>query len=197
MANENYNEPGYGSNLPQDWRPTGDGGLRAGGDGGLHEGLREAESFDGGLREERAPYGAWHSVREESTSELVRDLVSEAQTLLREEFSLARAEMREEAKAAGKASAVLGAGGALAYAGLLTLVGCAVALLSLALPVWASSLIVGAIVLIAGGAMAMAGRERLKKLSPAPERTTETLKENREWLSGTMRDVRSRRRVHT
>jgi uncharacterized membrane protein YqjE len=175
VANENWNEPGTTTVTPQGWRSAGTG------DGGV-------SSWDGG----------WHArVREESTGELVRDLVTEAQNLAREELRLAKAELRDEAKAAGKASAAVGAGGAIAYAGLLGLMCCAIALLALVMPLWASALIVGALVLLLGGVIAMGGMAKMKRLSPMPEETTQTLKEDREWLSGTMRDVRSKRRVHT
>ena len=136
-------------------------------------------------------------IRDRSTGELVRDLVAEAQTLVREEFRLARTELRDEAKAAGKATGAIAVGGAIAYGAVLVLMGCAVALLALVMPVWAAALIVGALGLLTGGLIAMGGKERLSKLNPKPEQTTQTLKEDREWLSGTMRDVRSKRRVHT
>jgi hypothetical protein len=65
------------------------------------------------------------------------------------------------------------------------------------MPVWASALIVGGLVCLLGGIIALGGVARLKALHPVPEETAQTLKEDREWLSGTMRDVRSKRRVHT
>jgi uncharacterized membrane protein YqjE len=174
LANENWNEPGVSGTMPAGWRSsTGNGGV---------------ESYDGGFHAR---------VREESTGELVRDLITESQNLAREEFRLAKAELREEAKAAGKASSAVGAGGAIAYAGFLALTCCAIALLATLMPVWAAALIVGALVLLLGGVIAMGGISRLKALNPKPEQTTQTLKEDREWLSGTMRDVRSKRRVHT
>lgn len=172
--------------MPPGWRsPSGDGGVST---YGVSRSDEVVSTWDGGYHER---------LRDESTSELVRDLVTEAQNLARGEFQLAKDELRAEAKAAGKASAAVGAGGAIAYAGVLALMGCAIALLALAMPVWAAALIVGALVLLLGGVIAMGGMAKLKALSPVPEQTTQTLKEDREWLSGTMRDVRSKRRVHT
>lgn len=135
-------------------------------------------------------------VGSERTVDLLRDFVSEAQQLARQELRLARAELRAEAAAAGKAAGTVGAGGALAYAGLLGLMCAAIVGLAAAIPLWLSAFIVGGLVLAVGGLIAMGGMAKLRRLHPKPEQTTQTLKEDRRWASELMRDVRSRRRVH-
>jgi hypothetical protein len=174
VANENWNEPGRYGAMPGGWRGTGDGGVHGEG-----------------------PSVSWQSLRDESTGELIRDFVTEAQNLAREEIRLAKSELRQEAKVAGAASGAIGVGAAIAYAGFLALTACLIALVALVIPVWASALIFGVCGMLLGGVIAMAGVKKLKNMNPKPEQTTQTLKEDREWLSGTMRDVRSKRRVHT
>ncbi|WP_373047238.1 phage holin family protein [Vulgatibacter sp.] len=142
-----------------------------------------------------------HSVRRESTATLVRDLLGEAQFLAREELRLAKAELRDEAKKTGKiageAAGGVGVGGLLAFVGVLALTCAAIVGLAFLMPLWLSALLIGAVMLLVGGILAMGGLAKLKQLSaPTVDETTETLKEDREWASETMRGVRSRRRGH-
>ncbi|HEX6340102.1 phage holin family protein [Umezawaea sp.] len=116
-----------------------------------------------------------------SLGDLVGELANDLSRLLRQELELAKAEIREEAAKAGKAAGMLGAAG---FAGYMTAV-----LLSFALAfglahavglAWAT-LIVAVLWGIAGAVLFSAGRSRLKTVSPKPERTIDTLKEDAEW----------------
>ncbi|MEU4806285.1 phage holin family protein [Actinosynnema sp. NPDC023587] len=116
-----------------------------------------------------------------SLGDLVGELATDLSRLMRQELELAKAEIREEATKAGKAAGMLGAAG---FAGYMTAV-----LLSFALAFglahlvglgWAT-LIVAVLWGIAGAALFSAGRSRLKSVSPKPERTIDTLKEDVEW----------------
>lgn len=141
-------------------------------------------------------YGSFEGgeYRRESTKSLIQQFLAEAQNLARAEIQLAKAELREDMKDAGRGAGMLGVGGALLYAGVLCLLGFVVALLSLAMKVWVAALIVGLLAVGIGAMMAMDGRSKLKQARP--EDFPRSLKENREWASTTMRDVRSNRRVH-
>lgn len=145
----------------------------------------------------RAPrQGIDHGVRRESTSTLLRDFVAEGQYLLSQELRLARAEMKREAQKAGAAATSVGIGGFLLMLGALALATCLVALLALAMPLWLSALVVGVFFGLVGALVAMGGVSKLKALNPKPNEAAATLKEDREWASGMMRDVKSRRRAH-
>jgi Mg-chelatase subunit ChlI len=77
---------------------------------------------------------------------------------------------------------MIGAGGALAYAGLLVLLAAVVLLLIEAgLDEWLAALIVGIVVIGVGGFLIMRGREGLQKADLAPKRTIETIKDDAEW----------------
>ncbi|WP_433271622.1 phage holin family protein [Actinosynnema sp. CS-041913] len=114
--------------------------------------------------------------------ELVGELTQDLSRLMRQELELAKAELRQEASKAGKATGMLAAAG---FAGYMTAV-----LLSLAAVFglahlmglgWAA-LVVAVLWGIAGAVLFTTGRTRLRKVSPKPERTIETLKEDAEWL---------------
>ena len=54
-------------------------------------------------------------------------------------------------------------------------------------PMWAASLIVAVVLAIAAAVLLTAGMARFKRLSPTPERTLETMKENVAWVRQSIR----------
>jgi len=119
---------------------------------------------------------------EPSLGELFSELANETSTLVRQEISLAQAEMTQKAVKAGKDIGFLTAGGAVAYAALLAFMAGVIAILAYIMPVWLAAFIVAA---IAGGAayfMAMPALNELRKIDPAPRETVATLKEDAKWL---------------
>jgi hypothetical protein len=132
----------------------------------------------------------------ESVGNLFRDFLSNGQRLFREEVRLARAELKNEARTAGKASGTAVAGGIVAHVGLLALTGALIAIFDTFLPLWLSALLVGAAFALVGGLVAKKGLEKLKTMEKKPRETTETLQEDRQWASETMRAVRSRTRAN-
>jgi hypothetical protein len=124
---------------------------------------------------------------ERSLGELFAELSRETSELFRKEVALAKAELSQKATQAGVDIGFLAAGGAIAYAGLLALVAAVILLLGEAIPMWLSALIVGLLVAAAGGLLVRQGMQRLKQLSPAPEQTIDTLKEDAEWLKNQTR----------
>jgi hypothetical protein len=117
-----------------------------------------------------------------SIGELIGEISDDLSRLFRQEVALAKAEVRQEATKAGKAGALLGAAG---FAGYLTVV-----LLSFAVVFalgnvidlgWAA-LLVAVVWAIAGVVLYQAGRARLRTVSPVPNRTVETLKEDARWM---------------
>lgn len=127
--------------------------------------------------------------------DLLRELLQDAQGLVREEVRFAKAEVREEAKKAGKGAAAIGAGGAVLYAALL-LFGVTLVLLGATfLPPWVAALIVTVIYAAAGWYAVSYGRAELRKTRPS--RAVEHVKEDARWAKETMRDVRSSRSANT
>lgn len=117
-----------------------------------------------------------------SLGELFSELSNETTTLVRQEIALAKTEMTEKATEAGKNVGFLVAGGAVAYAGLLTLIATLVIVLGqIGVPWWLSALIVGIAVTGIGYVLVQRGLSNLKNLDPKPARTVETLQEDKEW----------------
>ena len=122
-----------------------------------------------------------------SLGELFGELSRETSTLVRQEVTLAKAELTQKASKVGVDVGYMAAGGAVAYAGLLALVAAIILLLGQALELWLSALIVGVIVAAVGGYLVRQGLQRLKEVSPMPDQTVQTLKEDAQWLKNQAR----------
>ncbi len=119
---------------------------------------------------------------ERSLGELFADLASETGNLVRQEVQLAKTEMTNKVTSAGKDVGLVGAGGALAYAGLLAVLGGIILGLGRIMPLWASALLVGVIVLGVGYMLVQKGLTALKRIDPTPRETIQTLKEDAQMV---------------
>lgn len=138
------------------------------------------------------PEGRIHAQRDErSVVDLFRELADEARLLLRQEVHLARAEVSQKAKSAAKHASYIAIGGALAYAGLLAIVGAACAGLfalmvwagaSIGLSLWVAPLAVGILVAIIGYGLLRSGMSRIRNDDMVPHRTAQTMRENAAWM---------------
>jgi hypothetical protein len=120
--------------------------------------------------------------QEPSLGELFSELSQEASTLIRQEVQLAKAEVTQKATQAGREVVFVAAGGFVAYAGFLALIAAAIFGVAEFLPLWLSALLIGVIVAGVGYLLLQKGLNGLKEINPAPRRTIETLKEDKEWL---------------
>jgi hypothetical protein len=131
-----------------------------------------------------------------SLVDLFRELIDEGRAMLRQELLLAKVELKQNVRAMGRHAAMIAAGGAVAYAGLLAIVG-ALALgafvlltwagLSAGISLWLGPLLVGVIVAIVGYAMLRSGMNRIQNDDLVPERTTQSMRENAEWMQERMK----------
>jgi hypothetical protein len=112
-----------------------------------------------------------------STGELVEQATRQIGELVRQELALAKAELAEKAKAAGRGAGLLGGAGVVAWYGGGAVVVAAVAALAVAWPVWVAALVVGAVLLAVAGVAALAGRKQLRRaVPPMPEQATASVK---------------------
>jgi hypothetical protein len=117
-----------------------------------------------------------------SLGQLFGDLSRQLTTLVRQEIDLARAETTAKVTNAGRDAAMVGAGGAVAYAGALVLLGAVVLILiRLGLDAWLAALIVGVIAVAVGAVLVDQGRKRLQHVDVVPERAIDTAREEAEW----------------
>jgi hypothetical protein len=120
-----------------------------------------------------------------SLGELISELSRETGTLVRKEIELARVEVSEKIATAGKHAGMAAVGGALAYAGLVVLLGAIVmGIIQLGLAPWLAALLVALVAMLAGYLMATSAIGQLRRTTIAPTQTLETLKENSKWATG-------------
>jgi xanthine/uracil permease len=117
-----------------------------------------------------------------SLGELFADLSRKTTLLVRQELELAKTEMTEKATEAGKNIGFLIAGGAVLYMGLLFILAAVAILLATVIPDWLAALIVGLVVAVIGLVLVQRGRAALKQTTLKPEKTIESLKEDKEWV---------------
>jgi uncharacterized membrane protein YqjE len=112
-----------------------------------------------------------------TAGELVSRAAHQMSELVRQELALAKAELADKGREAGRGAGLFGGAGTVALYGGASLVAAAVAALSLVLPVWAAASIVGVVLLAIAGALAAAGRSRMRRAAPpVPEQTAESVK---------------------
>jgi len=127
-------------------------------------------------------------LREQSTGDLVKQLSQQVTTLVRQEVELAKAEMGEKGKKAGVGLGMFGGAGVAGLLALGSLTAFVILALDGAIPNWAAALIVTAIWAAVAGVLALQGRDKVKEVGkPVPEKTTESVKEDVEWLKGQRR----------
>lgn len=152
-------------------------------------------------------------VEEETSKDLVQELLAEGKHLVREEVRLmrlevqalasegrerlerdlatARAELKAEGTRAARAGAAIGVGGVLAQAALYLALFAAVFALDLAMPLWLAALLVAAVVGVPGAILLRGGVTRLKRVRLTPRRTVHQLKEDRQWMREKAHALRS------
>ena len=127
------------------------------------------------------------STDEKSLTELLSTVTSDLTTLMRKEIELAKIEAKEEAAKAGKAGAMLAAGGVAAHMALLFTSLALAWLLDAVMPASLAFLLVGVVYGIAAFALLQIGRNRMKDVRPVPEQTVDTLKEDAQWARAQMK----------
>lgn len=119
---------------------------------------------------------------ERSLGELFSELATETSNLVKQEVSLAQAELTQKATKAGKNVGYLVVGGAIAYAGLLAIIAAVIIGLSHVVSAWIAALLVGIIITVVAVVMIMSALSALKNMSMTPTQTVETIKEDAQWL---------------
>ena len=124
-------------------------------------------------------------VSPDSISGLVRGILMDLRTLVREEIALARVEITEQVGRARGAAVSFGiAAAALAFGGTFLLIALALAIADLLnWPAWAGFLIVALLLTVAGLFSVSSARKQLQSVHALPEETVMTLKENSEWIA--------------
>jgi uncharacterized membrane protein YqjE len=122
------------------------------------------------------------ALKERSVGELLTQLSQETTTLVRQELELAKAELTEKGKEAGKGAGMFGGAGLLGLLAAGALTACIIAALDTAMPLWLAALIVAVVYGAIAGVLALQGRDRVKRATPpVPEQTIDSTKEDVAW----------------
>lgn len=121
-------------------------------------------------------------------SDLIKTLSNDMGNLVTLQINLLKAETREAAKTLARDSALLIAGGVLAYIAFCVITLAIIGFIAAALPmellmsVAVAAVIVGVVYAIIAGIMAWMGLNHLKKRGVAPERSIDEVRRDKEWV---------------
>ena len=115
---------------------------------------------------------------ERPIGELLSDVTSQLQQLVRKEIELGRAEIKQEVDKAVKGVTAFAVAAVVGLLAAIALVFAAAWGLSELVPEGVAFLIVGVLLLAVAGALAAAGKKKVSDVNPVPERTVETVKED-------------------
>ena len=120
--------------------------------------------------------------RNQSIAGLVKDLANETSPRVRHAIDLAKAEMTERGKRAGKGAGMLGAAALVGLLAAGALTACLVAALDRAMATWLAALIVTLVFAAIAAALAMTGRKQIREAAPpVPEQAIDSVKEDVQW----------------
>ncbi|GIE77491.1 membrane protein [Actinoplanes philippinensis] len=114
---------------------------------------------------------------EKSTAELVQMASEQLSRLVRDEITLAKAELAEKGKRAGIGAGLFGGAGALAMYGLGAAIATGIIALDLVLPLWLAALIVTVVLFVTAGVLALLGKNQISRaVPPEPLAAIESVK---------------------
>jgi hypothetical protein len=133
------------------------------------------------------------------TGKLVHDFLEESKRVLAEgkrllhaEVDTAKRELRREAKKAGPAAGMAGAGGVLLHVAVLMFALTLAAALSLAMDSWLACLITGVVLAAAGAIFLLNARNKVRSMAELKDgETIQHLQEDQRWTKGLTQRTRS------
>ncbi len=134
------------------------------------------------VEQEHGSVGPGADVRQHSVGELVKEVTQDLSKLMSQELALAKLEMSNEAKKAGKTAGAYGGAGVAGYFAVLF----ASLTLMFALAtlfdsfVWAA-LVVTVLWAVVGAVLYSKAKKTAAQINPKPEVTVQTLKEDAQW----------------
>ena len=123
-----------------------------------------------------------NDLRERPIGELLKQLSQETTTLVRQELDLAKAEMTEKGRKAGKGAGMFGGAGVVGLLALGALTAALILALDTAMDGWLAALVVGLVYAAIAGVLALTGKKEVQQATPpVPEQTVESVKEDVQW----------------
>jgi hypothetical protein len=118
------------------------------------------------------------AAEERPLGELLSEVTSQLQALMRKEIELAKVETKEQIDRGVKGAAAFGAAGVVGLLAAILLSFAAAWGLAAVMPTGLAFLIVAVVFGAVAGVLALQGKKKLATFSPVPERTVETVKED-------------------
>jgi hypothetical protein len=130
-------------------------------------------------------------LREQSASELLKQLSEQTSALARKEIELAKAELTVKGKRAGLGAGMFGGAGLFGLCALGALTACLILALDTAMAAWLAALIVCVVYAGIAGALALTGKTKVQEATPpVPEQATESVKEDVQWAKTRAQNAR-------
>lgn len=120
-------------------------------------------------------------------STLFSELTQETVSLFRKEIQLARSELTDKARQAGRGAAEIAIGGVLLLVAVGALAAAAILGLSQVMQPWLAALIVAGVLALAGGILVATGLSNVRTGNLAPRRTMDSLRDNTRWAKEQLR----------
>lgn len=120
-------------------------------------------------------------------STLFSELTQETVSLFRKEIALARSELTDKARQAGRGAAEIGIGAILLLVGVGALAAAAILGLALVVQPWLAALIVAGVLALVGGILVASGLSNVRSGNLAPRRTMDSLRDNTRWAKEQLR----------
>jgi MFS family permease len=128
--------------------------------------------------------------REKPIGQLFKDLSEETSTLIRQEMALAKAELSEKGKEAGKGAGLFGGAGVVGLLAAGALTAAIIALLDKAMDTWLAALIVAVVYGAIAAVLALRGKQEIQQAAPpVPEQTVDSVKEDVAWAKSRARSA--------
>ena len=120
-------------------------------------------------------------------STLFSELTQETVSLFRKEIQLARSELTDKARQAGRGAAEIAIGAVLLLVAVGALAAAAILGLSQVMQPWLAALIVAGVLALVGGILVATGLSNVRTGNLAPRRTMDTLRDNTRWAKEQLR----------
>ena len=119
---------------------------------------------------------------ERPVGDLVKEATEQAQTLVRQEIELAKAELGAKGKKAGIGAGMFGGAGLFGLFAFGALTAAFIGAVDLAVPFWAAALIVAVVYGAIAGVLALTGKNKVQEATPpVPEEAVDNVKEDVAW----------------
>jgi Putative Actinobacterial Holin-X, holin superfamily III len=128
-----------------------------------------------------------HTDGNESTRAILQDVLRDVANILHAEVRLARAEVKEDLRTAGRAGGLFGAAALCGVLAAASLTACLIAGLSLIMPIWLAALLAALFLACMSAAFYAGGRDRTKQMKPPFEETKQKVRSDYQWVKQQMK----------